>query len=233
VGLVLRREDDGLRRYVHIGTGNYNAATAKAYTDLSLFSADPDLGADVHDLFNQLTGSSRGPAGSFRRIAVGPEGLLPWLLERIDREAEHARAGRAARIRAKLNGLADTEVVQALYRASRAGVTIELIVRGLCILRPGVPGHSDRIRVVSRLGRFLEHARIYHFGNGGSDEYYIGSADWRPRNLRRRVEVVAPVTDPAARTMLDEMLTRELADPDAWALGADGGYARVGGSPET
>jgi polyphosphate kinase len=234
VGLVLRREDDGLRRYVHIGTGNYNAATAKAYTDLSLFSADPDLGADVHDLFNQLTGSSRGPAGSFRRIAVGPEGLLPWLLERIDREAEHARAGRAARIRAKLNGLADTEVVQALYRASRAGVTIELIVRGLCILRPGVPGHSDRIRVVSRLGRFLEHARIYHFGgDGGRDEYYIGSADWRPRNLRRRVEVVAPVTDSVARATLDQMLTRELADPDAWALESDGGYARIGGAPET
>ena len=168
VGLVLRREDDGLRRYVHIGTGNYNAATAKVYTDLSLFSADPDLGADVHDLFNQLTGSSRAPAGSFRRIAVAPEGLLPWLLERIERETEHARAGRPARIRAKLNGLADTEVIQALYRASRAGVTIELIVRGLCTLRPGVPGHSDRIRVVSRLGRFLEHARIYHFGNGGA-----------------------------------------------------------------
>ena len=233
VGLVLRREEDGLRRYVHIGTGNYNAATAKVYTDLSLFSADPDLGADVHDLFNQLTGSSRGPAGSFRRIAVAPEGLLPWLLERIERETEHARAGRPARIRAKLNGLADTEVIQALYRASRAGVTIELVVRGLCTLRPGVPGHSDRIRIVSRLGRFLEHARIYHFGNGGEEEYYIGSADWRPRNLRRRVEVVAPVTDRAARATLDTLLTRELADPDAWALEQDGSYSRVGAATET
>ncbi|MGH7580981.1 MAG: polyphosphate kinase 1 [Gemmatimonadales bacterium] len=228
VGLVLRREEDGLRHYVHIGTGNYNAATAKVYTDLSLFSADPDIGADVHDLFNQLTGSSRAPAGSFRRIAVAPEGLLPWLLERIEREIGHAQAGRPARIRAKLNGVADTEVVQALYRASRAGVTIELIVRGLCILRPGVPGHSDRIRVVSRLGRFLEHARIYHFGNGGEDEYYIGSADWRPRNLRMRVEVVAPVTDRDARTTLDAVLTRELADPEVWELDPDGSYHRAG-----
>ena len=233
VGLVLRREDDGLRRYVHIGTGTYNAATAKVYTDLSLFSADPELGADLHDLFNQLTGSSRGPAGSFRRIAVAPEGLLPWLLERIERETEHARAGRPARIRAKLNGLADNEVIQALYRGSRAGVTIELIVRGLCTLRPGVPGHSERIRVVSRLGRFLEHARIYHFGNGGDDDYWIGSADWRPRNLRRRVEVVAPVTDQDARAKLDGLLTRELADPAAWALEPDGSYSRVAAPTQT
>jgi polyphosphate kinase len=233
VGLVLRREADGLRRYVHIGTGNYNAATAKVYTDLSLFSADPDLGADVHDLFNQLTGSSRGPGGTFRRIAVAPDGLLPWLLARIAGEVEHARAGRPARIRAKLNGLADTEVIQALYRASRAGVTIELVVRGLCTLRPGVPGHSDRIRVVSRLGRFLEHARIYHFGNGGADDYFIGSADWRPRNLRRRVEVVAPVAAEEARATLDALLTRELADPAAWTLESDGSYARAGGAAET
>ena len=228
VGLVLRREDDGLRHYVHIGTGNYNAATARVYTDLSLFSADRELGADLHDLFNQLTGSSRGPAGSFRRIAVAPDGLLPWLLESIERECEHARAGRAARIRAKVNGVADTEVVQALYRASRAGVTVELVVRGLCILRPGVPGHSDRIRVVSRLGRFLEHARIYQFANGGEERYYIGSADWRPRNLRRRVEVVTPVTDAAARATLDGLLTRELADPEAWVLHPDGSYSRAG-----
>ncbi len=228
-GLVLRREDEGLRHYVHIGTGNYNAATAKVYTDLSLFSADRELGADLHDLFNQLTGSSRGPTGSFRRIAVAPDGLLPWLLESIEREREHAGAGRPARIRAKLNGIADTEVVQALYRASRAGVEIDLVVRGLCILRPGVPGHSDHIRVVSRLGRFLEHARIYHFGNGGDDRYHIGSADWRLRNLRRRVEVVTPVTDPAARARLDDILTGELADRDGWVLYPDGSYHRAGG----
>jgi polyphosphate kinase len=233
VGLVLRREEDGLRRYVHIGTGNYNAGTARVYTDLSLFSADPNLGADVHDLFNQLTGSSRGPAGSFRRIAVAPEGLLPWMLERIERETEHARAGRLARIRAKLNGLADTEMIQALYRASRAGVEIDLIVRGLCTLRPGVPGHSDRIRVVSRLGRFLEHARIYHFANGGADEYAIGSADWRPRNLRRRVEVVTPVTEPAACALLDRILTEQLSDPERWVLAPDGSYARPAPAVET
>jgi polyphosphate kinase len=228
VGLVLRREEDGLRHYVHIGTGNYNAATAKLYTDLSLFSADRELGADLQDLFNQLTGSSRGPTGSFRRIAVAPEGLLPWLLASIEREREHALAGRPARVRAKINGIADTEVVQALYRASRAGVTIELVVRGICVLRPGVPGHSEHIRVVSRLGRFLEHARIYHFANGGEDEYWIGSADWRPRNLRRRVEVVTPVTDAAARAKLDDILTRELSEPDGWVLNPDGSYDRAG-----
>jgi polyphosphate kinase len=228
VGLVLRREADGLRRYVHVGTGNYNAGTARAYTDLALFSADPELGADIHDLFNQLLGSSRPPGGSFRRIAVAPETLLPWLLAAIERETGHARAGRPARIRAKLNGLADEEVIEALYAASRAGVTVELVVRGLCTLRPGVPGHSERIRVVSRLGRFLEHARIYHFGNGGADEYFIGSADWRPRNLRRRIEVVAPVADPAARERLCGVLEAELADPGAWELQPDGGYRPVG-----
>ena len=228
VGLVLRREEAGLRHYAHIGTGNYNAATAKVYTDLSLFSADRELGADLHDLFNQLTGSSRGPAGTFRRIAVAPDGLLPWLLESIEREREHALAGRPARIRAKLNGIADTEVVQALYRASRAGVAIELVVRGLCVLRPLVPGHSETIRVVSRLGRFLEHARIYHFANGGEERYYIGSADWRPRNLRRRVEVLTPVSDPAARATLDGILTRELEEPGGWVLQPDGSYTRIG-----
>ena len=227
MGLVLRREDEGLRHYVHIGTGNYNAATAKVYTDLSLFSADRELGADLQDLFNQLTGSSRGPSGTFRRIAVAPDGLLPWLLESIERESEHALAGRPARIRAKVNGIADNEVVQALYRASRAGVTIELVVRGLCVLRPGMPEHSERIRVVSRLGRFLEHARIYHFANGGEERYYIGSADWRPRNLRRRVEVVTPVTDTAAQATLDGILTRELTEPGGWELRADGSYTRV------
>ncbi|HEU5041998.1 MAG TPA: polyphosphate kinase 1, partial [Gemmatimonadales bacterium] len=228
-GMVIRREPDGLRRYVHIGTGNYNAASARVYTDLALFSADPELGADVHDLFNQLTGSSHAPGGTFRKLAVAPESLLPWLLAAIEREAAHARAGRPARIRAKLNGLADEEVIEALYEASRAGVTIELVVRGLCTLRPGVPGHSERIRVVSRLGRFLEHARIYHFADGGADSYWIGSADWRPRNLRRRIEVVAPVTEPIARARLAGMLDAELADPGAWELQADGSYRRADG----
>jgi polyphosphate kinase len=152
--------------------------------------------------------------------------MLERLLALIDRQAEHARAGRPARIRAKLNALSDSTVIQALYRASQAGVSIDLVVRGICTLRPGVPGLSERIRVVSILGRFLEHARIYHFANegGAGEEYYIGSADWRPRNLRRRVEIVAPVYDSGARQRLDAILTRELATSRAWLLRADGGY---------
>ena len=229
LALVVRRGEDGrARRYAHIGTGNYNPATALVYTDLGLFTADPRITADVHALFNELTGSSHGPRGSLPHLLVAPSDLLERLLGLIDREAEHARAGKpgGARIRAKLNAISDSTVIQALYRASQAGVTIDLVVRGICTLRPGVPGLSERIRVVSILGRFLEHARIYHFGNDGAEEYYVGSADWRPRNLRRRVEVVAPVYDPAARQKLDAILTQELADPHAWLLGADGGYDR-------
>jgi polyphosphate kinase len=148
------------------------------------------------------------------------------LLALIAREADHARAGREARIRVKVNGLADPDVVEALYRASQAGVDVALVVRGVCTLRPGVVGLSERIRVVSVLGRFLEHARIYHFTNGGADEYYIGSADWRPRNLRQRVEVVTSVTDEVSRTRLDGILEAELADPTAWDLEPDGTYRR-------
>ncbi|HXF96476.1 MAG TPA: polyphosphate kinase 1, partial [Gemmatimonadales bacterium] len=224
--LIVRRESDGIRRYVHIGTGNYNAATAALYTDLGLLSADPALGADLHDLFNELSGSSQAPRTAFRRILVSPHFLLPRLLELIDREAEHARAGRGGRIRAKLNGLADPDVIAALYRASAAGVEADLVVRGVCTLRPGVAGLSDRIRVVSILGRFLEHARIYAFANAGAPEYFMGSADWRPRNLRRRVEVVTPVLDPGCRQRLDEILEAELSHPDAWELRSDGSYVR-------
>ena len=182
----------------------------------------------MHALFNELTGSSRPPHGGLRHLLVAPADLLDRLLAMIEREAVHARAGRRARIRAKLNGLADSTVAQALYKASQAGVDVDLVVRGICTLRPGVPGLSERIRVVSILGRFLEHARIYHFANGGDDgeEYYIGSADWRPRNLRRRVEVVVPVFDPAARRTLDGILTAELTAPAAWLLRPDGGYDR-------
>ncbi len=226
VGLVLRREGAALRRYVHIGTGNYNAATARQYTDLGLLSADPELGADINDLFNELTGSSHPPAGDYHRITVAPGHLLPWLLTAIDTEIEQAGAGREARIRAKINGLADTEVIQALYRASEAGVDIELVVRGLCTLRPGLPGVSSRIRVVSLVGRFLEHARIYCFAAGGEHRYYIGSADWRPRNLRRRVEVVVPIRAPEACARLGAILDAELTDPTAWELRPDGRYER-------
>jgi polyphosphate kinase len=227
LALVVRREGDELRRYVHVGTGNYNAATARVYTDLGLFSADPELGADVNDLFNQLTGSSHAPAGTFRRLRVAPSGLLPWLLEQIEAEAVRARAGDKARIRAKLNGIADAQVVQALYAAAQAGVTIELLVRGICTLRPGVAGLSERIRVVSRLGRFLEHARIYEFGPPGQARYYIASADWRPRNLRRRIEAVVPVEERRAQARLRDLLEAELADPDGWVLHSDGSYSRV------
>ena len=227
LALVVRRASGGGgRRYAHIGSGNYNPDTARVYTDVGLFTADPRITAEVHALFNELTGSTRGPRGRFQHLLVAPTGLLAGLLERIEREAAHARAGRGARIRAKLNGLADATVIQALYKASQAGVDIDLVVRGICTLRPGVPGLSERIRVVSVLGRFLEHARIYHFGNGGADEYYIGSADWRPRNLRRRVEVAVPVFDAAARAQLDEILQGHLTDPAAWQLSADGTYAR-------
>ncbi len=231
VALVVRREREQIHRYVHIGTGNYNAATSRLYTDIGLLSADPALGDDLSDLFNQLTGSSRAPGAALRCLLVAPEHLLPGLLERIARETEHARSGRPARLRAKLNGLDDPEVIRALYDASQAGVEIDLVVRGLCTLKPGVPGLSDRIRVRSIVGRFLEHARIYHFGNGGADEYLIGSADWRSRNLRRRVEVVAAVIDPACRTRLDAILTRELEDPSAWVLAADGGYHQAHALP--
>ena len=224
--LVVRREGGGIRRYVHIGTGNYNAATAATYTDVGLLSADPDLGADLNDLFNELSGSSRPPQTAFRRILVSPTFLTNRLLELIAREAEHGRAGREARIRAKINGIADPEIVEALYRASQAGVDVALVVRGVCTLRPGVVGLSERIRVISVLGRFLEHARIYHFANGGEPAYYIGSADWRPRNLRQRVEVVTPVQDPVSRDRLDGILELQLADPTAWDLEPDGSYRR-------
>jgi polyphosphate kinase len=227
IALVVRHEDGMLRRYVHIGTGNYNAGTARIYTDLGLFSADETLAADVSDLFNELTGSSTHPRGEYKRLLVAPHAMLPQLLARIDREAQNARQGRASGIRVKVNGLSDDEIIEALYRASGAGVDIDLIVRGVCRLRPGVPGMSERIRVRSILGRFLEHARIYRFENAGDPEYFIGSADWRPRNLRRRVETVASIADSECRARLDVLLERELADPSAWELAASGAYHRV------
>jgi polyphosphate kinase len=224
--LVIRREGDTVRRYVHIGTGNYNAATARFYTDLGLLSCRQKLGADLSDLFNELTGSSRPPQSKFRRLLVAPKRMRKRFLKLIEREAEHARSGHGGRIRVKFNGLADKELIGALYSASQAGVEIDLIVRGICALRPGVPGLSERIRVISILGQFLEHARIYHFENGGEPEFYLGSADWRPRNLRRRVEVVTPVADPNACARLNEILDRELDDPFAWHMNSDGSYAR-------
>jgi polyphosphate kinase len=222
IALVVRREGDGVNRYLYIGTGNLNASTAAAYTDLGLLSADPALGDDLNDLFNILTGDS-GQA-SFRQLLVAPYNMRRHFLELIDRETAHARDGRQAHIQAKFNGLADREMITALYRASQAGVRIELIVRGICSLRPGVMGLSENIRVFSILGRFLEHSRIFRFANDGEPEYFIGSADWRTRNLSKRVEVVVPVRDPAHRARLDELLQRDLDNPRAWELGADGSY---------
>jgi polyphosphate kinase len=230
VALVVRRRGERQQRYAHIGTGNYHAAAAHVYTDLGLLTADPVITADLQALFNELTGSARVPAGEFQRLLVAPTFMLRRFLELIEREAGHARAGRAGHIRAKLNGLADTEIIQALYRASQAGVRIELSVRGICSLRPGVSGLSDNISVVSVLGRFLEHARVFCFGDGGEAEYFIGSADWRSRNLRRRVEVVTPVQDPALRDRLDRLLNAELRDPRAWRLQPDGTYERDAGA---
>ncbi len=228
LALVVRREGDRVRRYVHIGTGNYNPTTASQYTDLGLITTHEGICAEANQLFNELTGSSRPPAGTFQHLLVAPTNMLTRFLELIEREAEHARQGRSAGIRAKLNGVADGEVIEALYRASQAGVKIDLVVRGICALRPGVPGLSDTIRVVAGVGRFLEHARIFRFTNGGEVEHYIGSADWRPRNLRRRVEVVTPIHDPDACRRLDEILEIELADPSAWTLQPDGSYSQSG-----
>ncbi len=230
LALVVRREGDQVRRYVHIGTGNYNETTARQYTDLGLITTREGICTEVNQLFNELTGSSRPPAGTFEHLLVAPTNMLSQFSALIERETEHAREGRPAGIRVKLNGLADGEVIEALYRASQAGVTVDLIVRGICALRPGVPGMSETIRVVAAVGRFLEHARIFKFVNGGEVEHYIGSADWRPRNLRRRVEVVAPIIDPEARRRLDEILDMELADPSAWELLPDGSYSQRDGA---
>lgn len=224
VALVTRRESGSIRRYLYIGTGNLNAATAAAYTDLGLLSADPELGDELADVFNALTGYA-GRDG-YRKLLVAPFNMRGRFCALIAREAEHARAGRRSGIRAKLNGLTDREIIAALCAASQAGTPVELVVRGLCALRPEVEGISERVRVVSVLGRFLEHSRIFRFENDGAPEYLIGSADWRPRNLSRRVEVVAPITAPAHRAVLDGIIEADLANPDAWELRADGRYER-------
>ena len=219
--MVVRREPDGIRRYVHIGTGNYNSRTARQYTDVGLFTCSPSIGADVSDVFNSLTGISRQRL--YRKLLVAPANMKERFLELIDRESQHARAGRRARIVAKMNALVDPDVVDALYRASQAGVEIDLIVRGICCLRPALPGVSERIRVMSIIGRFLEHSRIWHFLNGGQDELYIGSADWMPRNFMRRVEAVVPVETPALQERLRSLLAACMEDNrQAWDLGADG-----------
>ena len=233
VCLVVRREADGIRRYVHIGSGNYNSRTARLYTDFGLLTADPLIGADVSDLFNFLTGFSH--QRSYRRLLVAPNELRERLLGLIRRETEHARAGRPARIVAKMNAVVDPDVIRALYLASQAGVEIDLIVRGVCCLRPGVPGVSDRIRVMGHIGRLLEHSRLWHFANGGTEEFYLGSADWMPRNFDRRVEAMVPVTDAQLHERVRSLLATYLADNRlAWDLDAAGRYVQrePGAEPE-
>jgi polyphosphate kinase len=227
VALVVRREQGSLRRYVHIGTGNYNPATARIYTDLGLFTTNQKIGADVTDLFNYLTGFSRQT--EYRKLLVAPVNMRERMTELIEREIEHHKQGRPARIITKINSLTDTKVIRALYEASQAGVPIDLIVRGICILRPGVPGLSHTITVTSIVGRFLEHSRIYYFQNGGEEDLYIGSADWMMRNLDRRVEVITPIEDPNLKKHLkEEVLDVCLIDnTKARRLMVDGKYERV------
>ena len=223
--LVVRRDADGIRRYAHVGTGNYNSKTARLYTDLGVFTCNPQIGADLTDLFNSLTGMSRQKR--YRKLLVAPANLRERTMELIDREAVHAKAGRGGRIIAKMNALVDPGVIEALYRASQAGVEIDLIVRGICCLLPGVPGVSERIRVVSIIGRFLEHSRLVYFANAGTPAYYIGSADWMPRNLDRRVEVMIPIEGAQLHQRLRSLLETCLSDNrQAWELGADGQYRR-------
>ena len=224
--LVVRREGNGLRRYVHIGTGNYNSKTARLYVDLGILSVREELGADVTDLFNVLTGLSRQSV--FRRLLVAPMTLRSRFLELVEREAAHARAGAPARIVLKVNSLVDTQVVEALYEASRAGVEIDCIIRGACCLLPGLPGVSETIRVRSIIGEFLEHSRIWMFANGGRAEWFIGSADLMERNLDRRVEVVTPVEDHEAQARLARVVDVMLADDRrSWQLRADGRWDRT------
>jgi polyphosphate kinase len=231
VALVVRREDGGIRRYVHLSTGNYNPTTARLYTDVSLFTARESFGTDATALFNLLTGYSQPAA--WKRFVVAPIGLHETILSLIDREAESARAGQPGRIIAKMNALVDAEVIRALYRASQAGVKIDLLVRGICCLRPGVPGVSDNIRVASVVDRFLEHSRISYFRAGGKDEVYLASADWMPRNFVRRVELMFPVEDPALKShVLERILGTMLADTaKTRVLGADGRYERLAPPP--
>jgi polyphosphate kinase len=223
--LVVRREPDGIRRYSHIGSGNYNSKTAHVYTDLGLLTSSPSIGADLTDLFNALTGFSH--QSDYRNLLVAPANMRKRFIEMVDREADNAVAGKPARIIAKMNALVDAEIIQHLYEASQAGVEIDLIVRGICCLRPGIAGISDHIRVISIVGRFLEHSRIFYFANAGDEEIYFGSADWMPRNFDRRVEVVTPVEDRRLHPRVCSLLDTLLADNrQAWDLGPDGTYVQ-------
>ncbi len=230
IALVVRREDDGIVRYVHIGTGNYDSRRARLYTDFGLFTTRDEIAADVTDLFNALTGYSG--RRSFRTLLVAPFGMKDQFVARIDSATMTARAGKPARIVAKMNALVDPDVIDALYSASQAGVEIDLIIRGICCLRPGVPDLSETIRVRSIVGRFLEHSRLWLFENDGQSEMLIGSADWMPRNLERRVEAVVPIQDPRLRAKLLSLIGVWLRDDrQAWTLSPDGSWTQVRPGP--
>lgn len=226
LALVVRRDKDRITRYAHLGTGNYHAGTAKAYTDYGLLTADPVITEDVHRVFQQLTGL--GKVSKLKNLLQAPFTLHPAVVERIERETALAAAGKPARIVARMNSLIEPGVIQALYRASGAGVQVQLLVRGICCLRPGIPGISENIEVRSVLGRFLEHSRVFYFGNGGQPELYMSSADWMPRNFFRRVEVAFPIKDPKLRERAaEESLFAYMRDnTSAWILQKDGSYQR-------
>src|SRR5215208_6873477 len=223
--LVVRREGNGVRHYLHVGTGNYNAKTARLYTDFGLLTCDEEIGADVADMFNFLTGFAR-PRG-YRRVLVAPAHLRNGVIEEIERTIAVHQDGKPAKIRMKMNSLVDRECIQALYRASQAGVPVEINTRGICCLKPGVPGVSENVRVVSIVGRFLEHSRIYSFERDGEQTVYIGSADLMPRNLDTRVELLTPIREDALRADLIDTLDRCFADNvNCWELGEDGTWSR-------
>jgi polyphosphate kinase len=224
--VVRRDEDNVIRRYVHLATGNYNPQTARIYTDLGLFTTNPEFADDVSALFNYLTGYAELP--QWRKLLVAPSRLQTVMIEKIDREAANQRAGKPARLLVKVNGILEPAVVKALYRASQAGVKIDIACRGICSLRPGIPGVSENIRVISVVDRFLEHSRIFYFENAGNPEVFVGSADWMDRNLSRRVEVVFPVEQPELKQRVIDILKITLADNvKARELLPDGAYRRI------
>jgi polyphosphate kinase len=230
--MVVRQDADGtLNRYCHIGTGNYNGKTARLYEDFGLLTSDPQVGDDLARLFNQLSGFA--PRSRFKRLLVAPRSVRSGLIERIEAEIEHAEAGRGGLVQFKLNSIVDEQVIDALYRASQAGVHVDIWVRGICALRPGVEGLSENIEVHSVLGRFLEHSRIFYFGGGGEPEVYIGSADMMHRNLDRRVEALVRITDPRHIGDLESLMAMGMSDEySRWRLTGDGRWTRVNLAPD-
>ncbi|MFD9039418.1 RNA degradosome polyphosphate kinase [Streptomyces bottropensis] len=225
LSLVVRQEGDTLRRYSHVGTGNYHPKTARLYEDLGVLTSDPQVGADLSDLFNRLSGYSRRE--TYRRLLVAPKSLRDGLIARVNKEVQHHRAGRPAYVRIKVNSIVDEALIDALYRASQAGVAVDVWVRGICAIRPGVPGLSENVRVRSVLGRFLEHSRVFGFGNGGEPEVWFGSADMMHRNLDRRIEALIRITDPGHRAALNRLLETGMSDlTSSWHLGPDGEWTR-------